>query len=204
MLMTTSVCSTISVWIGSEKKYEQAEAAFEHSLKTEHIDLQQKAFYNLGTTRHLIGKDHPRTAPQETLKIWEKVLKDFKSALDLDPKDENARYNHNQLALKIEELKNSLPLKTNRSSKRRLHNKTYLTPPLIRTRAALILHSNDKKTIHRQRLTLTPLFSLLLPTLPKRRNSAAQPPLNPKQWHNKKLPLLLTLLLLRPRTQPAT
>jgi Ca-activated chloride channel family protein len=81
--------------------FTSAGTAFEQATASSERPLQQRAFYNLGNARYRIGEaDHMHALPQ-----WERALKSYESALALDPKDEDAKFNRDLVKKKIEELK---------------------------------------------------------------------------------------------------
>ena len=89
--------------------YEAALETLDEALTTDDLELQRDAFYNLGATQYRLGEAALQTDPQSTLRLWEEGLKQFESALDLHPEDEDAKYNHEFLTRRLEELKKQLP-----------------------------------------------------------------------------------------------
>jgi Ca-activated chloride channel family protein len=74
--------------------FEQAAASPDHAL-------QQRAFYNLGNTAYRLGEAQPPQAQQ----LWERAIKNYETALAIDPNDEDAKYNCDFVKKKLEELK---------------------------------------------------------------------------------------------------
>lgn len=76
------------------RTFEQATAATDRLL-------QQRAFYNLGNTAYRLGEVDPAKAEQ----LWQRAIKSYESALALDPKDGDAKFNREFVKQKLEELK---------------------------------------------------------------------------------------------------
>jgi Ca-activated chloride channel family protein len=74
--------------------FNSAATTFEQATASPDRMLQQKSFYNLGNTQYRQGEAH-----------WERALKSYESALALDPKDEDAKFNHEFVKKRLEELK---------------------------------------------------------------------------------------------------
>ncbi len=81
-----------------------ATAAFGKALETEHVPLQQQAYYNLGNSQFRLGERSEQSNPQETVGAWQAALKAYDGALRLDPKDDDARFNRELVQKKLEEL----------------------------------------------------------------------------------------------------
>ena len=91
-----------------EGAFENAEGALQNALQTEDLKLQGNTFYNLGNTHYRMGQTTLQTDPQSTIELWEKGLKDYENALNLDPADEDAKFNTEFLEKRLEELKKQL------------------------------------------------------------------------------------------------
>ncbi len=91
-----------------EGAFDNAEEALQNALQTEDLELQGNTFYNLGNTHFRMGQTTLQTDPQSTIELWEKGLKDYENALNLDPADEDARFNTEFLEKRLEELKKQL------------------------------------------------------------------------------------------------
>lgn len=87
------------------KDYEGAAQAFTKSLSISNLSLQQQAYYNLGNAHYRLGQEQVKEDPQKTIDTWGAAVKDFQNALDLDPKDADARYNLELVKKQIEALK---------------------------------------------------------------------------------------------------
>jgi len=75
------------------QQYDAATKAFNQSLKTENLDLQENAFYNLGNTQYRQGEPLMQRNPEECRKIWEQAVKSYEASLALKPKDADAKFN---------------------------------------------------------------------------------------------------------------
>jgi len=73
-----------------QKKYEDAFKEYEKSLNSKDSELQRKAYYNMGNTHYRMGK------------LLE-AIGDYKKCLDIDPNDEDAKYNIEFVRKKIKE-----------------------------------------------------------------------------------------------------
>jgi Ca-activated chloride channel homolog len=82
--------------------FQDAAKHFQSSLVTSDLGLQERAYYNLGNTHYRIGADEPD--PQKKREAWEQAVTHYKSALELDPKDEDAKFNLDFVQKKLEEL----------------------------------------------------------------------------------------------------
>ncbi len=78
-----------------------AARTFEQATASRDRALQERALYNLGNTAYRLGEvDHTKAEP-----LWQRAIKDYESAMVLDPKDEDAKFNLTFVAKKLEELK---------------------------------------------------------------------------------------------------
>lgn len=85
--------------------YAQAAAAFQHTLKTGAVPVQQSAYYNLGNTQYRLGQKTEQTAPQKTIKAWEQAVQTYEAALQINPDDADAKFNRDLVKRKLEQLK---------------------------------------------------------------------------------------------------
>lgn len=81
--------------------FARASTLFENATSSADRTLQQRALYNLGNTNYRLGQAQPAQAQQ----LWQRALKSYETAMALDPKDADARYNHDLVKKKLEELK---------------------------------------------------------------------------------------------------
>jgi len=85
------------------KQYDVAARGFTGALTAPDLDLQHKAFYNLGDSLYRLGEQ--LDDPQKKTEQWENSVKQFKGALKLDPRDADAKHNLDFVEKKLEELK---------------------------------------------------------------------------------------------------
>ncbi len=88
-----------------EKKYEDALGAFQATLSTQDLPLQNKAYYNMGNTLYRMGEGTEKQDPQNTIHQWEAAIQAYDGALKLNPADADARFNREYVKKKLEELK---------------------------------------------------------------------------------------------------
>jgi len=81
--------------------FSSAATTFEQATASPDRALQQRAFYNLGNSSYRLGE----TDPTKAQPLWERAVKSYETALALDPKDEDAKFNHEFVKKKLEELK---------------------------------------------------------------------------------------------------
>lgn len=84
--------------------YARAEKAFKTTLKADEVSVQQNAYYSLGNTRYRLGQQTEQTDPQKTIQVWQEAVKSYDAALQIDPKDEDARFNRDLVKRKLERL----------------------------------------------------------------------------------------------------
>src|SRR5664280_1633644 len=70
--------------------YLRAAAFFENATASADRALQQRALYNLGNASYRLGEAQSVQAQQ----LWQRALKNYETALALDPKDPDAKFNH--------------------------------------------------------------------------------------------------------------
>jgi Ca-activated chloride channel family protein len=78
-----------------------ASQQFEKSLASPDRELQQRAQYNLGNVYYRQGESQKEQAEQ----LWQKAIKQYESALALNPQDADAKFNRDFVKMKLEELK---------------------------------------------------------------------------------------------------
>jgi Ca-activated chloride channel family protein len=89
--------------------YEKAAKHFQSAINPENLPLQESAYYNLGNTHFRRGEGQPE--PQQRSEAWKEAVKNYESALKLNPNDQDARYNLQVVQKKIEELPKPPPQK---------------------------------------------------------------------------------------------
>jgi Ca-activated chloride channel homolog len=85
------------------KQFEEAVKHFSAAATAPDLHLQEQAYYNLGNSLYRAGEDDPN--PEKKNQIWEQSIKQFDTALKLDPKDADAQFNRDYVKKKLEELK---------------------------------------------------------------------------------------------------
>ncbi len=84
------------------KKYAAAVNHFSAAVAASDPVLQERAYYNLGNALFRAGEDKP---DPEKVQLWEQSIREFETALKLDPKDSDARANLEYVKKRLEELK---------------------------------------------------------------------------------------------------
>jgi Ca-activated chloride channel family protein len=83
----------------------QAATAFQNSLHTDQVPVQQGAYYNLGNTQFRLGQKTEKSNPKETIETWEKAVSSYDAALQIEPGDLQAKHNRDLVKHQIEQLK---------------------------------------------------------------------------------------------------
>jgi Ca-activated chloride channel family protein len=94
--------------------FAHAAALFESATASPDRALQQRALYNLGNTSYRLGEARAPQAQQ----LWQRAIKSYESALALDPHDADARFNHDFVKKKLEELKKQQQQQQNQQDKK--------------------------------------------------------------------------------------
>jgi len=81
--------------------FARASQLFENATSSADRTLQQRSLYNLGNADFRLGQSQPKQAQQ----LWQRALKSYESALAIDPNDADAKFNHEFVKKKLEELK---------------------------------------------------------------------------------------------------
>jgi Ca-activated chloride channel family protein len=97
------------------RQLEEAAKQFNQALVSPDLQLQQRAYYNLGNTYFRLGQQGaaagnpaapaPGTPPEAKMKAWEQAVQHYESALKLNPQDEDAKFNRSFVQEQLEELK---------------------------------------------------------------------------------------------------
>ena len=88
-----------------KENYEEAAKSYARSASlAEDTTLESKSYYNLGNCKYRQGKLKENTNLGETISLYREALEYYKQALDKNPKDTNAKYNHELVERKIKEL----------------------------------------------------------------------------------------------------
>jgi Ca-activated chloride channel family protein len=97
------------------KQYEDAAREFDQALNSPDLKLLQQAYYNRGNSRFYQGEMD--ADPEKKTKAWEDSLKDFENTLSLNPQDLDAKFNHEFVKKKLEELKQQQQKQKNEQQK---------------------------------------------------------------------------------------
>lgn len=90
-------------------EFEEAAEILKRSLATSDLQLQQRAYYNLGNSLYRVGQGLMQEDPKKTIEAWEGSVKAFDDALALEGLDEDARFNRDFVQRKLDELKEQQP-----------------------------------------------------------------------------------------------
>jgi Ca-activated chloride channel family protein len=85
------------------KDYENASRHFNSALLTPDLELQQRAYYNLGNAQYRSGEK--AAEPPKKMEEWESAVRSYESAVKLNAADADAKYNLDLVKKKLEELK---------------------------------------------------------------------------------------------------
>jgi Ca-activated chloride channel family protein len=99
-------------------EFQTAADTLRDSLNTTDLTLQNRAYYNLGNALYRIGQAAQAENVEATLKSWEEALKAYSDALALDASDTDARFNHDLVKRKLDELKKQNPDKNKDDQKK--------------------------------------------------------------------------------------
>jgi Ca-activated chloride channel family protein len=84
-------------------EYDAAAKAFSNATKAADLDLQEKAYYNLGNANYRLGTG--QSAPDKKMALWHEAVQNFDSALKLNPQDTDAQFNRDLVKQELEKLK---------------------------------------------------------------------------------------------------
>jgi len=87
-------------------KHNEAAKHFRSSLRTSDLNLQHRAFYNLGNSHYRLGAQMQR--PEDQIPAWEEAAGHFEAASELIPQDNSSKRNLKFVRTKIEEAKRKL------------------------------------------------------------------------------------------------
>jgi Ca-activated chloride channel homolog len=85
------------------RQFEEAVKQFDAALASPDLKLQELAYYNRGNSLYWLGEQNPN--PAKKTENWEKAVKDFENSMTLNPQDADAKFNHDFLKQRLEELK---------------------------------------------------------------------------------------------------
>jgi Ca-activated chloride channel family protein len=86
------------------RDYAKAADAFEATLKSTDVPLQQSAYYNLGNTQFRIGQESEKAKPEDAIKTWQQAVKSYDAALQIKPDDADAKFNRDLVQQKLQQL----------------------------------------------------------------------------------------------------
>ena len=92
--------------------FSRAAGLFENATASSDRMLQQRALYNLGNTSYRLGEIQKPKAQQ----LWQRAIKNYESVLALDPNDSDAKFNHEFVKKRLEELKKQQQQQQNQNS----------------------------------------------------------------------------------------
>lgn len=87
----------------NRKDYNKAADNFLKALNTENRELEQWTNYNLGNSNFEQAQVQEETDPSAALNLYKNALEFFRRAIDLNPKDKDAKYNFELTAKKIKQ-----------------------------------------------------------------------------------------------------
>ena len=84
--------------------FADAAGAFAGALASDDPRLQEQGFYNLGNAQFRLGQKSVESDPQQAMQAWQQALEAYDGALELDPQDEDARFNREFVQRALEQL----------------------------------------------------------------------------------------------------
>jgi Ca-activated chloride channel family protein len=81
--------------------FARASTLFQDAISSPDRALQQRALYNFGNACYRLGEAQPPQAQQ----LWQRAIKSYEDTLALNPNDADAKFNHDLVKKKLEELK---------------------------------------------------------------------------------------------------
>jgi len=83
-------------------QFDEAAKQFNEAVATPDLKLQQLSYYNRGNAQYWLGEKNPD--PTKRTDLWKKAVKDFELSMKLNPQDPDARFNHEFVKKRLEEL----------------------------------------------------------------------------------------------------
>ena len=90
------------------KNYGKAIGHFEKSLVSNDPSLEEKASYNSGNAKYKYGISQEEINLPQAVNLLEQSLRHYERAIELEPKDEDAKYNYEFVKKELERLKKKL------------------------------------------------------------------------------------------------
>ncbi len=97
--------------------FDEAAKAFQKSLTTDQLNLQQETYYNLGNTQYRQGQQTEKTNPKQTISTWQQAIQSYDAALQLKLDDADSQYNRDFVKKKLEKLQQQQQSKENKDQK---------------------------------------------------------------------------------------
>lgn len=85
------------------QQFDEATKQFDEAVASPDLKLQQLSFYNRGNAEYWLGEKNPD--PNKRTEAWEKSLQDYELSMKLNPQDSDARFNHDFVKKRLEQLK---------------------------------------------------------------------------------------------------
>lgn len=85
------------------QQFDEAAKQFDEAVASPDLKLQQLSFYNRGNAEYLLGEKNPD--PNKRTEAWEKSLQDYELSMKLNPRDADAKFNHDFVKKRLEQLK---------------------------------------------------------------------------------------------------
>jgi len=86
-----------------QQQFEEAAKQFNEAVASPDLKLQELSYYNRGNAQFWLGEKNPD--PAKRTEAWEKALKDYELSMKLNPQDADAKFNHDLVKQKLEQLK---------------------------------------------------------------------------------------------------
>ena len=85
------------------RQFDEAARQFNDAVASPDLKLQELAYYNRGNAQFWLGEKN--ADPTKRNDLWEKALKDYELSMKLNPQDSDAKFNHEFVKKKLEQLK---------------------------------------------------------------------------------------------------
>ena len=86
-----------------DHQFDEAAKQFNEAVASPDLKLQQLSYYNRGNAQYWLGEKNPD--PSKRTDLWEKSLKDYELSMKLNPQDADAKFNHDFVKKRLEQLK---------------------------------------------------------------------------------------------------
>jgi len=86
-----------------DHQFDEAAKQFNEAVASPDLKLQQLAYYNRGNAQYWQGENN--SDPSKRSDLWEKAVKDYELSMKLNPQDPDAKFNHDFVKKRLEELK---------------------------------------------------------------------------------------------------